>query len=75
MTDHSENAQGQEAPPSDSQTDPFPELSELEEKIQRRLRSNQKFLERFMDEDFEDLDEDDPEDMIEEEDPNLDEEL
>ena len=37
----------------------FPELAELEEKIQRRLRSNQRFLERFMDEDFDDLDDED----------------
>lgn len=32
----------------------FPELAELEEEIQRRIRSNQRFLERFMDEDFAD---------------------
>ena len=37
----------------------FPELAELQEKTQRRLRSNQRFLERFMDEDFDDLDDDD----------------
>lgn len=74
MTDHPENAQDQDTPQSESQTDRFPELSELEEKIQRRLRSNQKFLERFMDENFEDL-EDDPDELIEEEDPSLDEEL
>jgi hypothetical protein len=34
----------------------FPELAEIEEKIQSRLRSNQRFLERFMDEDFDELD-------------------
>ncbi len=40
----------------------FPELAELQEKTQRRLRSNQRFLERFMDEDFDDLDDDDLDD-------------
>jgi len=40
----------------------FPELAELQEKTQRRLRSNQRFLERFMDEDFDDLDDDERDD-------------
>lgn len=40
----------------------FPELAELQEKTQRRLRSNQRFLERFMDEDFDDLDDDELDD-------------
>lgn len=60
-------------------TDPtperFPELAEMEEKIQRRLRSNQRFLERFMDEDFDDLEDDDPDEIAVEDDPALDEEL
>jgi hypothetical protein len=30
----------------------FRELAELEEEIRRRLRSNQRFLEKFLDEDF-----------------------
>lgn len=30
----------------------FPELAALEEEIRRRLRSNQRFLERFLDEEF-----------------------
>lgn len=34
----------------------FPELAELEDEIRRRIRSNQRFLERFMDEDFADED-------------------
>jgi hypothetical protein len=34
----------------------FPELAELEDEIQRRIKTNQRFLERFMDEDFEDED-------------------
>lgn len=34
--------------------DRYPELTELQEEIQRRIRNNQRFLERFMDEDFED---------------------
>lgn len=53
----------------------FPELAELEEKIQRRLRSNQKFLERFLDEDFNDLDDEDAGVALEEDDPDQHEEL
>jgi hypothetical protein len=53
----------------------FPELAELEEKIHRRLRSNQRFLERFMDEDFDDLDEDEPDDVVVDDEPDFDEEL
>lgn len=30
----------------------FRELAELEDEIRRRLRSNQRFLEKFLDEDF-----------------------
>jgi hypothetical protein len=30
----------------------FRELAELEQEIRRRLRSNQRFLEKFLDEDF-----------------------
>ena len=30
----------------------FRELAELEQEIHRRLRSNQRFLEKFLDEDF-----------------------
>jgi hypothetical protein len=45
----------------------FPELAELQEKTQRRLRSNQRFLERFMDEDFDDLDDDDLDDSDDDE--------
>ena len=52
----------------------FPELAELQEKTQRRLRSNQRFLERFMDEDFDDLD-DDKLDDTDDDDPEQFEEL
>ena len=52
----------------------FPELAELQEKTRRRLRSNQRFLERFMDEDFDDLDDDEPDDG-DDEDPAQFEEL
>ena len=34
------------------------DLAELEQEINRQLRSNQRFLERFLDEDFVDDDED-----------------
>jgi hypothetical protein len=41
----------------------FPELEELQQEIDRRLRDNKRFLERFLDEDFADEDEaDDAED-------------
>jgi len=53
----------------------FPELAELQDKIQRRLRSNQRFLERFLDEDFEDLDDDEADLIDDDEDPDLTEEL
>ena len=45
----------------------FPELIELEDEIKSRIRSNQRFLERFMDEDFEDddVEEDEPENFEE----------
>lgn len=49
----------------------FPELAELEEEIRRRLRSNQRFLEKFLDEDFVD----DETGGEEEEEPSGDEEL
>jgi hypothetical protein len=39
---------------------PLDEFAELEQDIRRRLQSNQRFLERFMDEEFDD-DEDLPE--------------
>lgn len=48
---------------------PLDELAELEATIRRRLRRNQLFLERFMDEDFEedeeDLEDPEPEDAQE----------
>jgi hypothetical protein len=54
----------------------FPDLAELEEKIQRRLRSNQRFLERFLDEDFDDMvDDDDEGSNTEEDEPDQLEEL
>jgi hypothetical protein len=50
-------------PPDSSETesDPgsrFPELDELEREIARRLRDNQRFLERFLDEAFVDEEDD-----------------
>ena len=59
MTDNQENVPEAEQPKAEGKVERFPELAELEEKIQRRLRSNQKFLERFMDEDFDDIVDDD----------------
>mgnify|MGYP000247314879 CR=1 FL=1 len=57
----------------------FPELAELQEKTQRRLRSNQRFLERFLDEDFDDMvgddDDDDEVNSVEDDDPAQQEEL
>jgi hypothetical protein len=42
-------ARGDEPP---ARPERFPELAALEEEIRRRLRSNQRFLERFLDEEF-----------------------
>jgi len=80
MTDQHENShntqpEGAEAAEEGIKTERFPELAELEEKIHRRLRSNQRFLERFMDEDFDDLDDDEPDDDIVDDEPYPDEEL
>lgn len=70
MTDHDEKITEPEQPEASEtpvKEERFPELAELEEKIQRRLRRNQRFLERFMDEDFEDLDDDEADDIIDDE--------
>ncbi|MDH3453689.1 MAG: hypothetical protein OEL80_00980 [Desulfuromonadales bacterium] len=76
MTDQQENVTEPEQPAAEERKERFPELAELEEKIQRRLRSNQRFLERFMDEDFDDVvDDDDDDGSLEEEDPDQQEEL
>jgi len=80
MTDQQDNTKTQEpeiteVPEMEASQDRFPELAELEEKIQRRLRSNQRFLERFMDEDFDDLEDDEPDDLVVDDEPDLDEEL
>jgi len=42
----------------DAQEEALDEFAELEQAIRRRLRSNQHFLERFLDEDFDDEEED-----------------
>jgi hypothetical protein len=60
-------------PEPEAKEERFPELVELEEKIQRRLRSNQRFLERFMDEDFDALDDDDIDCNIDEDEPDQEE--
>lgn len=76
MTDQKENAAEVEEPEAGVKEERFPELAELEEKIQRRLRSNQRFLERFMDEDFDELTDDEDEDCsIDEDEPDQMEEL
>jgi hypothetical protein len=49
----------------------FPELAALEEEIRRRLRSNQRFLERFLDEEFVDDEAGDDEDADAAEDEEL----
>jgi hypothetical protein len=74
MTDEREDVTGPEPNEDAGRQERFPELAELEEKIQRRLRSNQRFLERFMDEDFEDLEDDDA-CSSEDDDPEQSEEL
>jgi hypothetical protein len=48
-----EPAGGEETPAaSQPVNEKFRELAELEEEIRRRLRSNQRFLEQFLDEEF-----------------------
>jgi hypothetical protein len=59
MTEHDEKVTSTEQPEAETKVERFPELAELQEKIQRRLRSNQRFLERFLDEDFDERDDDD----------------
>ena len=59
MTEEQDKATEAEQTEVQVKEERFPELAELQEKTQRRLRSNQRFLERFMDEDFDDLDDDD----------------
>ncbi len=80
MTDQQENGHNTEPerpeePEEGIKPERFPELAELEEKINRRLRSNQRFLERFMDEDFDDLDDDEPDDVVVDDEAYPDEEL
>ncbi len=77
MTDHQEDNDSLEPGTQDNEEKPerFPELAELEDKIKRRLRSNQRFLERFMDEDFDDLDDEDADIVIDDDEPDLTEEL
>ncbi len=72
MTDQQpeENVSEQEEQVTQVKEERFPELAELEDKIQRRLRSNQRFLERFMDEDFDDLDDEDADIVIDDDDDN-----
>ena len=78
MTDQNDNitepeqTTGTAAP---EQEERFPELAELEDKIQRRLRSNKRFLERFMDEDFDELDDEDGDIVIDDDDSDQFEEL
>ena len=60
--EHDQSPDGDTGSQSSVADERFPELAELEEQIQRRIKSNQRFLERFMDEDFEDEDFDGEED-------------
>lgn len=78
MTDEERDLSPVETEDAESSTQEatrFPELAELQDKIQRRLRSNQRFLERFMDEDFEDLDDDEVDVSDDDEESDLTEEL
>ena len=50
---HPQPASGEETPAAPQPvSEKFRELAELEQEIRRRLRSNQRFLEKFLDEDF-----------------------
>ncbi|MGK2945493.1 MAG: hypothetical protein ACSLFC_12210 [Desulfuromonadales bacterium] len=76
MTDQQDNVTEAQQTAVEERKQRFPELAELEEKIQRRLRSNQCFLERFLDEDFDDMvDDDDEGSNTEEDEPDQLEEL
>lgn len=46
-------------PQTEEKVSRFPELDELQQDIQKRIRDNERFLEKFLDEDF--IDEDDEE--------------
>ncbi len=70
MTDQDKGSPLTGAEATASAQSPFDEFAELEQSIRRRLRSNQRFLERFMDEDF-----NDDEDMPDEAEGCSDEEL
>ena len=50
--DTSDPAVPADSPAPQPSIERFRDLAELEEEIRRRLRSNQRFLERFLDEDF-----------------------
>lgn len=54
MTHPASEAEAPETPAAEAPARPerFPELAELEEEIRRRLRSNQRFLEKFLDEEY-----------------------
>jgi hypothetical protein len=67
MTEEIDNGAETGQAENESKEERFPELAELQEKTQRRLRSNQRFLERFMDEDYDDLDDDDLDDKEDDE--------
>jgi hypothetical protein len=76
MTDLQDNVTEAQQTAVEERKQRFPDLAELEEKIQRRLRSNQRFLERFLDEDFDDMvDDDDEGSNTEEDEPDQLEEL
>ena len=78
MTDHQDDHSGIEPESQDAEakSERFPELAELEEKIRRRLRSNERFLERFLDEDFDEIEDDEDADVIiDDDDSDLMEEL
>ncbi len=75
MTDQEDKVTEPQPSESEAKETRFPELAELEEKIQRRLRSNQRFLERFMDEDFDELDDDDVDINVDDDDSDQMEEL
>ena len=57
-----ENSEEQPVEEEGTSTSHFPEMDELQNEIDRRIRDNQKFLEHFMDNDYIEEDEDDDED-------------
>jgi hypothetical protein len=59
------------APEPAESSERYPELAELQNEIDRRIRDNQKFLDHFLDESFPDDDDEEDDDDTDEQLPEL----